>query len=128
MNETLELFTKYGTAISVIGAAIAFAWSVVQFFSVRTREARFREFETFHKLIKELTEATNTNNYRQIAVLFELRFYPRYYPVTLRILKSTKEHDDSLPNTSSVMIEEVNILISFIERRSNVWRRLCFLA
>lgn len=119
MNEALELLTKYGGAFSAIGAAIAFVWSVVQFFSARTREARFREFETFHKLIKEITEPQNTNNYRQIAALFELRFYPRYYPITLRILKQSREHAASLADTSSDMMKEVNILIGFIEHRSN---------
>jgi len=100
MNETLEIITQYGTAFSAIAAVISFTWSVVQFVLVRASEARFRQFETFHKLIKELTEvAPNTNNYRQLAVLFELRFYPRYYPITLRILKSTIEHRASCPLT-----------------------------
>jgi hypothetical protein len=133
MNEILELLTKYGVAFSAIGAAFAFAWSIIQFFSIRMREARFREFETFHKLIKELTEMQHTNNYRQIAVLFELRFYPRYYPITLRILKSTRKHAGGLTNTSTEMIEEVNCLITFIERRSNtmsqrIAKKLCFFA
>ena len=119
MNDALELVTKYGGVFSAIGAAIAFVWSIVQFFSVRAHEARIREFETFHKLIKEITEPQNTNNYRQIAALFELRFFPRYYPITLRILKLTTEHARGLPNTNPELMNEVNILIGFIEHRSN---------
>ena len=56
MSSVLSLLTTYGSALGAIGAAIAFAWSVFQFFSVRAREARVREFESFHRLIKELVE------------------------------------------------------------------------
>ena len=117
MNEFLELIKNYGAVIGVISAAVTFIWSVIQFSLVRASEARYREFETFHKLIKEITEVHNTNNYRQIAALFELRFYPRYFPITLRILKSTMEQSGDKSNTSSEMAKEVSMLISFIEMR-----------
>ncbi len=94
MNEALALLTKYGTAFSAIGAAVAFVWSVIQFLSVRARVARAREFETFHRLIKELVEppSEGVGLYidRQCAVLFEIRFFPRYFPFTLRTLLALK--------------------------------------
>jgi hypothetical protein len=56
MDNVLQLLTGYGAALGAIGAAVAFIWSVYQFFSVRARDSRTRDFETFHRLIKELVE------------------------------------------------------------------------
>lgn len=122
MDEALALLTKYGTAFSAIGAAIAFVWSVFQFFSVRAREARAREFETFHRLIKELVEpqSEGASLYidRQCAVLFELRFFPRYYPFTLRTLLALKRKWQETAAHPRIL-EELDITIRFIEMRSN---------
>jgi len=123
MNEALELFSKYGTTFSAIGAAVAFVWSVFQFFSVRAREARARDFETFHRLIKELVEppSKGASLYidRQCAVLFELRFFPRYFPFTLRTLLALKRKWKESAAQYPRILEELDITIRFIEMRSN---------
>ncbi|MBX9849784.1 MAG: hypothetical protein K2X64_10865 [Rhodocyclaceae bacterium] len=128
MNEALALLTNYGTAFSAIGAAIAFIWSVFQFFSVRAREARAREFETFHRLIKELVEppSEGAGLYidRQCAVLFELRFFPRYFPFTLRTLLALQRKWQGTAAQYPRILEELDITIRFIEARLNsVFRR-----
>lgn len=137
MNEVLALLTKYGTAFSAIGAAIAFVWSVLQFFSVRDREARAREFETFHRLIKELVEPPpeGAGLYidRQCAVLFELRFFPRYFPFTLRTLMSLRSKWQGSAAQHTRILEELDITFRFIEMRSNtafqrIAKKLRFLA
>lgn len=123
MNEALELLTRYGTAFSAVGAAIAFVWSVFQFFSVRAREAHTREFETFHKLIKELVEPASEGAgfyvERQCAVLFELRFFPRYFPFTLRTLLALKRKWQVTAAAYPRILEEVDMTIRFIEMHSN---------
>lgn len=82
------------TSISAFGAAVAFAWSAIQFILVRRHEQRTHEFETYHRLIKELVQpdATSQSTWidRQVAVVFELRNFPRYYPVTVRILNNLR--------------------------------------
>lgn len=123
MNEVLALFTEYGTALSVIGAAAAFVWSVFQFFSVRAREARSKDFETFHRLIKELVEppSEGAGLYmdRQCAVLFELRFFPRYYPFTRRTLLGLKRKWSDAETQYPRIFEELDITLRFIEMHSN---------
>ena len=95
MNELLRLLTKYGPALSALGAGIAFVWTVIQFLSVRSREAKTREFENFHRLIKDLVEPPTPDGSlyvdRQCAILFELRFFPRYFPVIKRTLLGLKK-------------------------------------
>jgi hypothetical protein len=119
----LELLTKYGTAFSAIGAAVAFVWSVFQFFSARAREARAREFETFHRLIKELVEppSEGASLYidRQCAILFELRFFPRYFPFTLRTLLALQQTWQKTAAQYPRLQEELNITIRFIKARLN---------
>lgn len=123
MNEALALLANYGTAFSTMGAAVAFVWSVFQFFSVRAREARAREFETFHRLIKELVEPSSEGAGlyidRQCAVLFELRFFPRYFPFTLRTLLALKLKWQKSAAQYPRIFEELDITIRFIEMRSN---------
>lgn len=123
MNEAFELLTKYGTTFSAIGAAVAFIWSVFQFFSVRAREARIREFETFHRLIKDLVEPSSGTARlyldRQCAVLFELRFFPRYFPFTLRTLLGLKHQWKKSEAQNPRIFEELEITVRFIEMRSN---------
>lgn len=90
----LSWLTNNLTAISVFGAAVAFAWSAVQFILVRRHEQRIHEFETYHRLVKELVQpdpnSQSTWIDRQVAVVFELRNFPRYYPVTGRILNNLR--------------------------------------
>lgn len=128
MDELFRLITTYGTALSTMGVAIAFVWSVFQFFSVRAREARAREFEAFHRLIKELVEppGEGASLYidRQCAVLYELRFFPRYYPFTRRTILGLKaEWSQSAPHFPR-LLEELDITLAIIDRRANsVFRR-----
>lgn len=79
MNAILAFLIKDGPALCALGAGVAFAWTVIQFLSVRAREAKSQEFENFHKLIKELVEPPTPEGAlyvdRQYAILFELRFF-----------------------------------------------------
>jgi hypothetical protein len=119
MEVMLQLLSTHGAGLGILGAAIAFSWSVFQFFSVRAREARAREFETFHKLIKELVEppAPGASLFvdRQCAILYELRFFPRYYLFTRRTLRGLKEKwsGSHFPR----VIEELDFTLDFIEKQ-----------
>jgi hypothetical protein len=91
----LTWLTSNAAALSIIGAAVTLAWSAIQFILVRRREQQTHEFEAFHRLIKELVSPDPATNRvqveRSIAVLFELRHFPRYYEVTTRILEALRE-------------------------------------
>lgn len=129
MDDLVRLITTHGTALGTIGAAIAFAWSVFQFFSVRAREARAREFETFHRLIKELVEPPEEGASlyidRQCAVLYELRFFPRYYPFTRRTILGLKAKWSLSAADFPRLLEELDITLNIIDSRANsVFRRV----
>jgi hypothetical protein len=81
--------------LSILGSALAFMWSTYQQIAQRKAEAREREFQNFHKLVKELvspdSESGTTWIDRQAAVAFELRHFPRYYEFTERMLLGLKK-------------------------------------
>ena len=91
----LTWLSSNAAALGVLGSVAAFAWSAFKFNAVRRKEQEVHEFEAFHRLIKEVvspdpeTKATWID--RQVAAIFELRHFRRYYEVTIRILTALRE-------------------------------------
>ena len=118
----LNWLTSNATALAILLAALTFVWLVVQFILVRRKEQRTQEFEAFHRLIKELvspdpgTQSTWLD--RQMAAVFELRHFPRYYEVTVRILRGLREQWGSIPNVKTRrLIEEIDLTLEHIDHR-----------
>jgi hypothetical protein len=123
MDILLNLLANNAAVLSLIGSALAFAWSVVQFVLVRKRDEQHREFEIYHRLVKELVapdpdyKATWIN--RQATVVFELRRFKRYHELTLRTLlglreKWTKDADFTCPR----LMEELDLTVDYLLRKS----------
>ncbi len=119
----LNLLSNNAAVLSIVGTAIAFAWSVVQFVFVRKRDEQHREFEIYHRLIKELVapdpESKATWIDRQSTVVFELRRFNRYHELTLRTLlglreKWVKDTEFTFPR----LVEELDLTVEYIRRKS----------
>jgi hypothetical protein len=118
MNDVLKWISS-GVSVGAVGVAIAFAFSVVQFVIVRSRESRDREFDKYHSLIKQLVAPDEKGSMyldRQIAVLFELRHFPRYFECTQRILSGLKETWKA-PSWSR-LIQEIDLTQAYINKKS----------
>lgn len=118
--EVLGLLIENSQAFAVIGAVGAFIWSVYQFFSTRLRDQRAREFETFHKLVKELVEPPNGGGLymdRQCAIVYELQFYKRYYPFSYRMLLGLKEKWSKTATGFPRLLEELDLTIAFLKKK-----------
>jgi|SRR5882724_2599020 len=80
---------------ALLAASLPIAWAAVQFVFIRRQESRKATFETYHRLIKELVERERPDAPmrvdRQVAIVFELRHFKRYRPVTLRILRGLRK-------------------------------------
>jgi hypothetical protein len=102
---------------------LPFIWSVVQFFLVRARDARHREFEGYHKLVRELLQpeqgASGPYLDRQAAVVYELRHYKRYFSISQRMLKHLRstwsDNQDSIKYAR--LIEEIDLTLEFLKKR-----------
>jgi hypothetical protein len=118
----LNWLTSNATALAILLAVLTFVWPVVQFILVRRREQRAHEFEAFHRLIKELVSPGSDTQLmsieRQMAVLFELRHFPRYYEVIIRILGGLREKWSADPEFKwPRLIEELDLTVEYIRHR-----------
>ena len=109
--------------ISFIGVVIPLATFLV----TKTEQQRQINFELFHnKLMSGLSNQDGkTGLDQQIAIIFELRKYPQYYPVIQRILKYQVNRWKGLLNKSpqfKQLIDEAQITINYAGK--NVITRL----
>jgi hypothetical protein len=121
LAEIMSLLCTHGAGLGVLGAAVAFIWSVWQFFDVRRRDFKNREFETYHRLIKELVQPdkdVGTFLDRQIAIVFELRHFDRYREVSVRMLKGLKGHWSSDVPKNKRLLDEIDLTLGYLEGRT----------
>ncbi|MES2154080.1 MAG: hypothetical protein V4510_03005 [bacterium] len=122
---TLDLIWKWlddnGPALAVILAFVPLAWATSSYLSVKRQELRERRFAAFHQLIQKLVEPENPNLPmkldRQVAIVFELRNFKEYYPVTLRIFKGLRETwAEQGPERKRARLDaELELAIDYIE-------------
>jgi hypothetical protein len=130
-NGTLAFFLSLLTA----------ACGLYHYISIKRSEERARRFASFH----ELVDALNGNDKgdapfidRQIAVVYEMRNFPEYYPVTLRILErsllswSEQKNRDGLhaaitrsKSPINTLSDEARLTIKYIKRRQLETSYLC---
>jgi len=119
LADILSLLKAYLAELAILGAVATFIWSVWQFFAVRRQESRNRDFEVYHRLIKELVQPDKDIGMyldRQAAIVFELRQFKRYREVSGRILCGLKEHWAPNPKHKR-LIDEIDLTIAFLEGR-----------
>jgi hypothetical protein len=117
----LEWIGNHLAALGALGASATFIWSAIQFFLGRRQDRQTREFEAFHRLIKELVEPDERSGAtwvdRQVAVVFELRHFPRYFEVTYRILAGLREAWGQHQGNTTRLLEEMDRTLSYIRKQ-----------
>jgi len=115
--------TENAAALGIVLAALPIIWAVIQFILIRRAEAKRIRFETYHSLVKQLVERENPDQPmrldRQIAVIFELRNFKHYFPVTLRILKGLRTDwaNYGPPEKRARLMEELELAITHIQKK-----------
>jgi len=119
----LTWISQNAAALGVLLAAGPVIWGVIQFIMVRRAEQKEIRFETYHSLIKQLVEREAQDQPmkldRRIAVVYELRDFKHYFPVTLRILRGPKEDwsDYGPKEKRDRLLEELELAIKYIEKK-----------
>lgn len=109
--------------LGIVIGVIPTVWAIVQFILNKRAEEKRLQFETYHKLIKQLVEREDPNQPmrldRQIAIIFELQHFKHYFPVTLRILNGLKNDwaEYGPVDKRLRLIEELDIAITFISKK-----------
>jgi hypothetical protein len=118
MRETLNWLSS-GANVGVAIAAIAALFPIYQFFLVRRRESLDREFKTYHSLIEQLVSPGEKPGMfldRQIAMVFELRHFKRYFECTHRILLGLRETWNAQPQNAR-LIKEIDLSLTYIKKK-----------
>ncbi len=99
MHQLLVWLSSNTAALTIMGAAVAFIWSTTQQIAQRKVDAREREFQAFHKLVRDLVSPHRPDAAlgmdAQSAIGSELRHFPRYFEFTQRMLASIKQQFSS---------------------------------
>ena len=118
-----EIFEKINVTvlIAVIGGITTFGWSIFQYLDTKKREQNIKEFEHFHRLLKELVQPEDDEGTmyvdRQTAIIYELRHFKRYYPYSLRTLQGLLKKWEQVPNQFPRLLEETQLTIKFLEKK-----------
>jgi hypothetical protein len=107
-------------AIAIVLAVVALVWQIAQFAIAHNNDAKNRQFEAYHRLIKELVQpAEDGKTYvdRQCAAVFELVRFKQYRALTIRILSGLqadwKNQNSLLPR----LAKEFELALSAIKAK-----------
>jgi hypothetical protein len=100
----------------VVAVAVPLA-GVIQWMMQRWSQWKKDQFDAYHRLVKELVQGDGTSEPisldRQMAVVFELRHFPRYYSVSERILaRFNGQIGDQYPALKA----EIELTLAYIDR------------
>ena len=119
MNNVLNWLSARGVSATGVAAGV---FSVYQFLSVRKRESQQREFDQYHSLVEKLVSpgAGKPQLFmdQQIAVVFELRNFPRYFELTERMLEGLKRAWTRTPDWTNYarLIRETDLTLGYIKK------------
>lgn len=96
---------------------------VWQFLYNKSKELRQINLINFHE--KMISKISNLGDIKagldeQVAVIFELRNFPKYYPVILRILSSNKDRWQNMLRNEpqfKILIDEADETINYIKKK-----------
>lgn len=128
MHETilnaLRFITANLAALTALGAIATFIWPIYQFIIVRRRDAANRDFEIYHRLIREIVQGDangDTFQHRQAAAIFELRHFPKYRAATNRMLIDLRSSWAANPVTKPFLLTEIDLTIKATKKK--IWQR-----
>jgi len=118
----LQWLDNHSGSIGLFVAALPIAWAAVQFIFAKRRESKRVRFETYHSLIKQLVDPGGSEAGmfldRHVAVVYELKEFKHYYPVTLRILTGLKGSwvESSLNSSDGLqrLLHEIDLTLEHI--------------
>ena len=110
--------TEIGVFVAMAAFLLSFAtlsFSALRYVTTRKDAQLQIEFENYHRLIAQLvgperdTETMKLDS--QVAIIFELRRFRRYKPVTLRIIKGLRDEWANNGRSNLRLISEMDIAI-----------------
>ncbi len=121
IEDILNFIKDNQIELYVLGVTIAFLFSIYKYYINRKTELYWKEFEIYHKLLKDLVqpEVENGTMYqdRQVAIIFELKNFKRYYPISEKILKELRK---TWINNNR-LVEEIDLTLEHIRCKNECY-------
>ncbi len=111
---------SHSGAFSLVVTLVTSLFLALKYLNQRAIEIRDRRFEIYHTLIQRLVEpapGTVMKLDRQIAVVYELRNFPEYFDVTLRILRGLRDAWKSAAGAER-LLSEIDLTLAYVETRT----------
>lgn len=128
-----EWIKEYNGTIAIFVSLITGGLALYHYISIKKSEEAARRFTTYHKMIQDLNigedgEAQYID--RQMAIVYEMRNFPEYFPATLRLLNRSLPRwrlsaVGSNPLSPNLLAEEAVLTIRYIKRRMDERSYLC---
>jgi hypothetical protein len=109
--------TDSPSTLAILISLIALVSQSVQFLLSRSADAKNRQFEAYHRLIKELVQPSeNGNTYvdRQCAAVYELRRFNNYKDLTVRILTGLRDGWTAAGTIHPRLATELELTLKFL--------------
>ena len=125
VHAVLGMVQEYWLILGVIVFALIVGAATARCIAMRTEERQRHEFAAYEALIRQLARPESGQPLPlvdlRMAVVFELRHYPRYYPVSLRILEGLRP--SAWKHADARLIAEMDRTIAFLRGKSsaNPW-------
>ena len=121
IEDILNFIKDNQIELYVLGVTIAFLFSIYKYYINRKTELYWKEFEIYHKLLKDLVqpEVENGTMYqdRQVAIVFELKNFKRYYPISEKILKELRK----TWKNNNRLVEEIDLTLEHIRCKNECY-------
>jgi hypothetical protein len=116
--------------LTALAGVLTAMMAALRYFMERAKDARWKEFDTYHKMVKDFVQAEDKDSAmmidRQCALIYEFRFFRRYYPQTLRMFRFLKAYSGSWQHER--IQAELEAGINAIDSEISSWRmRLAFI-
>lgn len=112
------LLTNYSGIGSFLVALIVFAYPIWKWFKVRKQEADARQFDVYHRILKELVDTPTPRVHRQMGAIYELRNFPKYFPISYRIVVSLHTSWSVSHAGHQDILDELILAKKFFEKQS----------
>ena len=118
MSDALNVAAQWATIGAFIAATVSLAVIAFQanrYMSTRQADQRQREFENYHQLVRDLAQGGETVRIAaQKAIIYELRNYPRYADISIRILISLQ--DEWRADDKTRLLEEIDLTVADLKK------------
>lgn len=109
----------YTAALGIIVAIVPIIWATYNYISIKNSENRNTRFTNYHNLIRGITQGDPGEDVvyldRQTAIAFELKNYPEYAPVTIKILSGFKKRISKKEDCLGYFKTQIDETLTYLE-------------